>query len=94
MFAVASRSAVSLRSSASRTTTPVRSARAVRAVSKRTLRVSASGDMIEIAPGVEFNKIAREWRCKWSPEDEKTSLVEAQKVRHLKPSQEGDARVS
>eukprot|EP00409_Alexandrium_fundyense_P004404 CAMPEP_0185900966 /NCGR_PEP_ID=MMETSP0196C-20130402/383_1 /TAXON_ID=2932 /ORGANISM="Alexandrium fundyense, Strain CCMP1719" /LENGTH=33 /DNA_ID= /DNA_START= /DNA_END= /DNA_ORIENTATION= len=24
----------------------------------------------EIAPGVEFNCIAREWRCKWSEDND------------------------
>lgn len=33
-----------------------------------------------IAEGVEFDTIAREWRCKWSPDNDKKSLVEVQKV--------------
>jgi hypothetical protein len=33
-----------------------------------------------IAEGVEFDTIAREWRCKWSPDNDKQSLVEIQKV--------------
>jgi hypothetical protein len=33
-----------------------------------------------IAEGVEFDTIAREWRCKWSTENDKKSLVEAQKA--------------
>jgi hypothetical protein len=32
----------------------------------------------EIAPGVEFDKVAREWRCKWSSDNDKASLVETQ----------------
>mmetsp|Transcript_28443 Transcript_28443/g.42554 ORF Transcript_28443/g.42554 Transcript_28443/m.42554 type:complete len:125 (+) Transcript_28443:114-488(+) len=36
--------------------------------------------MITIAEGVEFDTIAREWRCKWSPDAEKASLVSAQKA--------------
>mmetsp|Transcript_97911 Transcript_97911/g.277513 ORF Transcript_97911/g.277513 Transcript_97911/m.277513 type:complete len:161 (+) Transcript_97911:91-573(+) len=36
--------------------------------------------MIEIAPGVEFNTIAREWRCKWSDENGGASLIAAQKL--------------
>lgn len=36
--------------------------------------------MATIADGVEFDKVAREWRCKWSPDDDKKSLVEAQKA--------------
>ena len=30
--------------------------------------------------GVDFDTIAREWRCKWSAEGDKKSLAEAQKV--------------
>ena len=41
---------------------------------------SSSLDMINIAEGVDFDTIAREWRCKWSPEAEKSSLVTAQKA--------------
>lgn len=33
-----------------------------------------------IAEGVEFDTVAREWRCKWSPDNDKASLVEAQKA--------------
>uniref|UniRef100_A0A7S2Y2C1 Uncharacterized protein n=1 Tax=Entomoneis paludosa TaxID=265537 RepID=A0A7S2Y2C1_9STRA len=33
-----------------------------------------------IADGVEFDTVAREWRCKWSPDEDKASLVEAQKA--------------
>jgi len=33
-----------------------------------------------IAEGVEFDTVAREWRCKWSPDNDKKSLVEAQKA--------------
>ncbi|KAL7569987.1 hypothetical protein ACA910_017036 [Epithemia clementina (nom. ined.)] len=33
-----------------------------------------------ITEGVEFDTIAREWRCKWSPDDDKKSLAEAQKL--------------
>jgi hypothetical protein len=36
--------------------------------------------MITIAEGVEFDTIAREWRCKWSGDSDKVSLVEAQKA--------------
>jgi len=38
------------------------------------------GELIEKWPGVAFNRIAREWRCKWSDADDKASLVAAQKV--------------
>jgi len=37
-------------------------------------------NMINIAEGVDFDTIAREWRCKWSPDDDKASLVTAQKA--------------
>eukprot|EP00526_Cylindrotheca_closterium_P022228 CAMPEP_0113621942 /NCGR_PEP_ID=MMETSP0017_2-20120614/11230_1 /TAXON_ID=2856 /ORGANISM="Cylindrotheca closterium" /LENGTH=112 /DNA_ID=CAMNT_0000531733 /DNA_START=124 /DNA_END=462 /DNA_ORIENTATION=+ /assembly_acc=CAM_ASM_000147 len=30
--------------------------------------------------GVEFDTVAREWRCKWSPDNDKKSLQEAQKL--------------
>jgi len=34
--------------------------------------------MPTITDGVEFDTIAREWRCKWSPDNDKKSLQEAQ----------------
>jgi len=36
--------------------------------------------MFKITEGVEFDTIAREWRCVWSPDDEKASLEAAQKL--------------
>ena len=36
--------------------------------------------MVTITDGVEFDTVAREWRCKWSGEDDKKSLQELQKV--------------
>ena len=33
-----------------------------------------------ITEGVEFDTIAREWRCKWSDDSDKKSLAEAQKL--------------
>lgn len=36
--------------------------------------------MITITNGVEFDTIAREWRLKWSPDNDKASLAEVQKV--------------
>ena len=33
-----------------------------------------------IVEGVEFDTVAREWRCKWSSDDDKKSLAELQKV--------------
>lgn len=35
---------------------------------------------VSIAEGVDFDTVAREWRCKWSPDDDKASLVAAQKA--------------
>ena len=34
----------------------------------------------KITEGVEFDTIAREWRCKWSADNDKASLAEAQKL--------------
>lgn len=36
--------------------------------------------MPAITEGVEFDTIAREWRMKWSGDDDKKSLAEAQKA--------------
>jgi hypothetical protein len=36
--------------------------------------------MPTIAPGVDFDTVAREWRCKWSADNEKQSLQELQKA--------------
>lgn len=36
--------------------------------------------MASITPNVTFDTIAREWRCKWSPDADKASLVAAQEV--------------
>jgi predicted TPR repeat methyltransferase len=41
---------------------------------------STSALYITIAEGVEFDTIAREWRCKWSPEGDKASLIAAQQA--------------
>lgn len=35
-------------------------------------------DKIKITEGVEFDTIAREWRLKWSPDDDKKSLAAVQ----------------
>jgi hypothetical protein len=35
---------------------------------------------VNIAEGVDFDTVAREWRCKWSPDGDKASLVAAQKA--------------
>ncbi|CAK0831537.1 unnamed protein product [Prorocentrum cordatum] len=39
-----------------------------------------SAAMIQIAPGVEYNCVAREWRCKWSDDNNASSLKIAQKL--------------
>eukprot|EP00283_Hemiselmis_rufescens_P002660 CAMPEP_0173431512 /NCGR_PEP_ID=MMETSP1357-20121228/9632_1 /TAXON_ID=77926 /ORGANISM="Hemiselmis rufescens, Strain PCC563" /LENGTH=165 /DNA_ID=CAMNT_0014396001 /DNA_START=44 /DNA_END=541 /DNA_ORIENTATION=+ len=45
------------------------------------LRGGASGaSMIDITPNVSFDTIAREWRCKWSEDNDKESLVKAQEA--------------
>lgn len=36
--------------------------------------------MTTITDGVSFDTIAREWRCKWSPDNDKKSLQECQKA--------------
>merc|ERR1712087_134745 len=36
--------------------------------------------MVKITEGVEFTNVAREWRCKWSADNDKASLAAAQKV--------------
>lgn len=33
-----------------------------------------------ITEGVEFDTVAREWRCKWSADNDKKSLADAQKA--------------
>ena len=35
---------------------------------------------VTITEGVEFDTVAREWRCKWSPDNDKKSLQELQKT--------------
>lgn len=36
--------------------------------------------MATIAEGIDFDTVAREWRCKWSVEQDKASLVAVQKA--------------
>merc|ERR1712032_1408171 len=36
--------------------------------------------MPEVCAGVAFDTVAREWRCKWSEDSDKASLVKAQEV--------------
>ncbi len=38
--------------------------------------------MATIAPGVDFTHIAREWRCKWDPANDKASLAVVNKAFH------------
>ena len=54
-----------------RATVPLRAMRALR---------GGEAEMVEVTKGVEFDTVAREWRMKWSPENDKQSLQEAQKV--------------
>ena len=42
------------------------------------VRQSRALSMITITDGVEFDTIAREWRMKWTPDDDKKSLAAAQ----------------
>ncbi|KAG1662124.1 hypothetical protein FOA52_012986 [Chlamydomonas sp. UWO 241] len=61
---------------------PVRSIAA--SVARRSARVPvrspvATRAMNTIAPGVEFDTVAREWRMKWSADNDKASLAEVQK---------------
>ena len=46
----------------------------------RVLTRGGAMQAVEITKGVEFDTVAREWRMKWSPEDDKKSLQEAQAV--------------
>jgi hypothetical protein len=39
---------------------------------------AAAAKMVDITPNVSFDTIAREWRCKWSADSDKASLVAAQ----------------
>ena len=49
---------------------------------------------VVITDGVEFDTVAREWRCKWSADDDKASLAAAQKVlSELTPTIKGVAGV-
>lgn len=36
--------------------------------------------MPTVTEGVDFDTVAREWRCKWSADNDKKSLQEAQKL--------------
>ena len=36
--------------------------------------------MPSVCPGVDFENVAREWRCKYAPENDKKALQEAQKI--------------
>jgi hypothetical protein len=41
-------------------------------------RLFSTRTMTTIAPGVEFNTLAREWRFKWSTDNDKASLAAGQ----------------
>lgn len=55
---------------------------APRAVPSRAVvsQQSSQVTMVTITEGVEFDTIAREWRMKWSGDNDKASLAAAQKV--------------
>ena len=42
--------------------------------------LSLKSNMIEITPGVQFDTIAREWRLKWSADNDKKSLQSVQQT--------------
>merc|ERR1719352_682772 len=44
------------------------------------IRGGTTTNAITITDGVTFDTIAREWRLKWSPDDDKKSLQEVQKA--------------
>ena len=61
-------------------------------------RTDTTTTMVTITDGVEFDTVAREWRCKWSGEDDKKSLQELQKVLNeskadIKKITDGSAKV-
>mmetsp|Transcript_58149 Transcript_58149/g.173534 ORF Transcript_58149/g.173534 Transcript_58149/m.173534 type:complete len:155 (-) Transcript_58149:99-563(-) len=41
-------------------------------------KITSALNMQSITEGVDFDTIAREWRCKWSGDDDKSSLAAAQ----------------
>lgn len=47
---------------------------------KKKQKTDSTIKMVTITDGVQFDTIAREWRCKWSPDDDKKSLQALQKV--------------
>eukprot|EP00966_Prymnesium_polylepis_P056291 1302399-Prymnesium_polylepis.1 len=54
---------------------------AVAALSHSATSTRAPGSPVaDLLPGVEFDTVAREWRMKWSGDDDKASLAAAQKV--------------
>ena len=60
---------------------PIRGAARIFEASSRRFSASPSHSQIKtITQGVTFDTIAREWRFKWSPDNEKASLAAAQKV--------------
>mmetsp|Transcript_3730 Transcript_3730/g.5477 ORF Transcript_3730/g.5477 Transcript_3730/m.5477 type:complete len:137 (-) Transcript_3730:184-594(-) len=51
-----------------------------RSILTKVSTVQSTRTMVTITEGVEFDTVAREWRCKWSADDDKASLAEAQKA--------------
>ena len=49
-------------------------------VQSRSVHAARSLQMAEIVKGVSFNTVAREWRFKWSTDNDKASLAKAQEV--------------
>mmetsp|Transcript_11579 Transcript_11579/g.16312 ORF Transcript_11579/g.16312 Transcript_11579/m.16312 type:complete len:138 (+) Transcript_11579:35-448(+) len=54
--------------------------RITRSILTKVSTVQSKRTMVTIVDGVEFDTIAREWRCKWSADNDKASLAEAQKA--------------
>ena len=77
MFAL--RSAAAVTSSVHRAVFLHRSSAAA-AAAATTTTITKCRMMGTIAEGVEFDTVAREWRCKWSTDNDKQSLAEAQKA--------------
>ncbi len=46
----------------------------------RVLTRGGAMQAVEITKGVEFDTVAREWRMKWSPDNDKSSLAAVQAV--------------
>jgi hypothetical protein len=54
---------------------------AFKSLTSKVFKPSTRLDMsVTITEGVQFDTIAREWRLKWNPDDDKKSLADVQKV--------------